>query len=141
MQELEHRSLALQSDIRIMNDEIIEGQDKLGVLLMGNPHISWWTGSLLDIHAARQLLPNQSATTLQVAGAMVAAIDWMIKNPEEGIHYPDTLPWEPIAKLAEPYWGGYHSVATTWHPNHLKISPFDKPKDNDWIFQNFLVGD
>ena len=140
MQELEHRSLALQSDIRIMNDEIIEGQDKLGVLLMGNPHISWWTGSLLDIHSARQLVPNQSATTLQVAGAMVAAIDWMIKNPEEGIHYPDTLPWEPITKLAEPYWGGYHSVATNWHPNHLKISPFDKPKDNDWIFQNFLVG-
>ena len=141
MQELEHRSLALQSDIRIMNNEIIEGQDKLGILLMGNPHISWWTGSLLDIHSARQLVPNQSATTLQVAGAIVAAIDWMIKNPEEGIHYPDTLPWEPITKLAELYWGGYHSVATNWHPNHLKISPFDKPKDNDWMFQNFLVSD
>jgi homospermidine synthase len=141
MQELEHRSLELQSEVRIMNDEIIDGQDKLGVLLMGNPHTSWWTGSLLDIHTSRDLIPNQSATTLQVAGAMVAAIDWMIKNPEEGIHYPDTLPWEPIAKFAEPYWGGYHSMATNWHPNNLKVSPFDKSTDTDWLFQNFIVND
>jgi homospermidine synthase len=141
IQELEHRSLALQSEIRIMNDEIIEGQDKLGVLIMGNSYTSWWSGSLLDIHSARQMIPNQSATTLQVAGAMIAAIQWMLQNPEEGIHYPDTLPWEPIIKIAEPYWGGYHSISTNWHPNHLKISPFEKPKDNDWTFQNFLVYD
>jgi homospermidine synthase len=32
-----------------MNDEIIKGEDRLGVLVMGHDFNSWWTGSLLDI--------------------------------------------------------------------------------------------
>ncbi len=31
---------------RIMNDEIVSGRDELGVLLMGHPYGSWWTGML-----------------------------------------------------------------------------------------------
>ncbi len=140
IQELEHRSLIMQNNVRIMNEDIIDGQDKLGVLIMGNPDISWWTGSLLSIQTARQILANHSPTTLQVAGSMIAAIEWMLKNPQEGIHYPETIPWEPILNAAEKYWGGYHSVATNWHPNNIKLSPFDEPKNEDWVFQNFLVG-
>ena len=67
LRELEHRNWDLTENQRIMNDEIIDGNDRLGVLLMGHPYKSWWTGSLLSIHDSRKLIPNQSATTVQVA--------------------------------------------------------------------------
>jgi homospermidine synthase len=66
LRELEHRNWDLTENQRIMNDEIIDGNDRLGVLLMGHPYKSWWTGSLLSIHDSRKLIPNQSATTVQV---------------------------------------------------------------------------
>jgi homospermidine synthase len=34
--------------------------------------LAWWIGSLLDIHEARQLVPHQNATTLQVAISITA---------------------------------------------------------------------
>jgi len=139
LHELEERSLKLQSSIRVMNDEITIGQDKLGVLIMGNPYISWWTGSLLDIATARSIVPNQSATTLQVAGAVLSAIRWMILNPQSGILYPDSMPYEPILKDAEYFWGGYHSIPTNWHPKKMRIHPFIDEGKNDWQFNNFLV--
>ena len=37
-----------------MSDEIIDGEDQLGVLLMGHDFKSWWCGSLLSIHDARK---------------------------------------------------------------------------------------
>jgi homospermidine synthase len=75
MVELEMRQWDLQSRKRILNDEIISGEDRLGVLLMGHPFKSWWTGSLLSIDKARELLPGQSATTLQVAISVVARLN------------------------------------------------------------------
>jgi homospermidine synthase len=55
----------LQSKKRIMCDDIVEGEDILGVLLMGNEKGSYWYGSKLSIEDARKLAPNNSATTLQ----------------------------------------------------------------------------
>ena len=41
MRELEMRQWNLQKKQRIMNEEIIDGEDRLGVLLMGHPYKSW----------------------------------------------------------------------------------------------------
>ena len=140
LHELEMRSLELQPDIRIMNDDIIGGQDILGVLLMGNPHMSWWTGSLLDIHEARRLVPHQNATTVQVAGGVFAGLLWMLKNTKEGLVYPDYLPHEDILKDAEKYWGGYYSTPTNWLPSQTLASPFDKhSSEMNWQFNEFMV--
>ncbi len=46
--ELRMRGWEMQPEQRILNDEIISGRDELGVLLMGHPYRSWWTGSLLS---------------------------------------------------------------------------------------------
>ena len=54
-----------------MMDEITSGIDELGVLLMGHGLTTYWTGSQLDIHEARKLVPGQNATTLQVAAAVL----------------------------------------------------------------------
>ena len=145
LKELEMRSWDLHKNQRIMNDEITEGDDRLGVLLMGHPYKSWWTGSLLNIHDSRKLIPGQSATTVQVSSAVYAAVAWAMKNPDKGLLVPDDLPWREVLGYAEKYWGGIHSQAADWDPLMNRKDLFegwnDKKVDrNDpWQFTNFLV--
>ena len=86
------------------------GIDELGVLLMGHGLTSWWTGSQLDIHETRQLVPGQNATTLQVAAAVLGGLVYMIGNPCKGILVPDELPHKEILDVAGPYLGPCPSV-------------------------------
>ena len=145
LHELEMRQFKLQEKQRIMSDEIIDGRDELGVLLMGHDFNSWWCGSILDIHEARRLIPHQQATTLQVAISVVAASIWMIKNPNKGFLLPDDLDHEEILKTSMPYIKPFISKAVDWTPLknlNTKFTKFDisRPKDEDiWQFTTFLV--
>ena len=145
MKELEMLNWQLHKDQRIMNDEITQGDDRLGVLLMGHPYKSWWTGSLLSIEQSRKLIPGQSATTVQVSSAVYAAVAWAMQNPNAGLLVPDELPWREVLGYAEKYWGGIHSEAADWDPlinrrdlfegwNNKKVD-----KSDPWQFSNFLV--
>jgi len=128
-----------------MSDEIIDGRDELGVLLMGHDFKSWWCGSLLDIHEARRLVPHQQATTLQVAISVVSAAIWMIKNPKKGFLLPDDINHEDILEVSIPYIKPFVSQAVDWTPLknlNTKFTKFDisKPKEEDvWQFTSFLV--
>ncbi len=143
--ELQMRQWDLQSQQRIMNNEITSGRDELGVLLMGHPYGAWWTGSRLSIDEARALVPNQSATTLQVAASVLAAVQWMIDEPEAGVCVPDDLPWEQVLKVARPYLGTFHSDASDWTPLASRVDPFrgwnarEWDETDPWQFTNFLV--
>lgn len=145
LHELEMRQFHLQEKQRIMNDEITDGADELGVLLMGHDFTSWWCGSLLSIHQARKLVPHQQATTLQVAISVVAAALWMIQNPRRGFCLPDDVDHGPILKMSLPYIRPFVSRAVDWTPlKHLntKFTKFDipRPKPEDvWQFTTFLV--
>jgi homospermidine synthase len=145
LHELEMRQFKLQEKQRIMSDEIIDGADELGVLLMGHDFNSWWCGSLLDIHTSRKLVPHQQATTMQVAISVVAAAIWMIKNPKKGFRMPDDVDHEEILKVAMPYIKPFVSKAVDWTPLknlNTKFTKFDmlRPKDEDvWQFTTFLV--
>ena len=145
MHELQMRQWNLTENQRIMNEEIIDGDDRLGVLLMGHPYKSWWTGSLLNIHQSRKLVPKQSATTVQVASAVYAAVAWAMANPNAGYLVPDDLPWREVLAFAEKYWGGYHSAAADWDPLMHRNDLFKgwnnrKYDESDpWQFSNFLV--
>ena len=145
LHELEMRQFKLQEKQRIMSDEIIDGRDELGVLLMGHDFNSWWCGSLLDIHEARRLVPHQQATTLQVAISVVAAAMWMIKNPEKGFLLPDDIDHEYILETAVPYISPFISIPVDWTPLknlNTEFTKFDisRPKDEDvWQFTTFLV--
>ncbi len=145
MHELEMHQWDLTKNQRIMNEEIIDGDDRLGVLLMGHPYKSWWTGSLLNIHDSRKLIPKQSATTVQVASAVYAAVAWAMANPNAGYRVPDELPWQEVLAYAEKYWGGYHSEAANWDPllhrNDLFKGWNNRKYDeaDPWQFSNFLV--
>ena len=110
------RNFQLQPKLRIMTDEISDGIDELGVLLMGHGLTTWWTGSQLDIHESRQLVPGQNATTLQVAAGVLSALVYMIGHPSEGILVPDDLPHKEILEIAAPYLGPCPSVRSSWTP-------------------------
>ena len=145
MRELEMRQWNLTENQRIMNEEIIDGDDRLGVLLMGHPYKSWWTGSLLNIHDSRKLIPKQSATTVQVASAVYAAVAWAMANPNAGYRVPDDLPWREVLGFAEKYWGGFYSEAADWDPLMHRNDLFKgwnnrKYDESDpWQFTNFLA--
>ena len=145
LRELEMRQFKLQEKQRIMSDEITDGRDELGVLLMGHDFKSWWCGSLLDIHTTRKLVPHQQATTLQVAISVVAAAIWMIKNPKRGFLLPDDIDHEEILKTSMPYISPFVSEPVDWTPLknlNTKFTKFDIPKPSEedvWQFTTFLV--
>lgn len=145
LQELRGNDYALQPRLRIMTDEITTGEDILGALLMGHPYKAWWTGSRLGIDAARRLVPHQNATTLQVAISVVAAVMWMIENPDRGLCVPEDLPYDYILRIANPYLGENLSLASDWTPlahaaNHFEgFNAPDLDLEDPWQFKNFLV--
>ncbi|MFM9132960.1 MAG: homospermidine synthase, partial [Actinomycetota bacterium] len=123
--ELLMRNYEMQPEQRILNDEIAQGEDQLGVLLMGHDYKAWWTGSVLDIHEARSKVPHQSATTLQVAASVMAAVKWMIAEPMQGVKVPDELPHEFVLEAAVPYLGTIWSDAVDWDPLRTRRDVFD----------------
>jgi homospermidine synthase len=145
MHELEMRQFELQERQRIMGDEIISGQDQLGVLLMGHPYTAWWTGSLLSIDETRALAPHQNATTLQVAASVLGALRWMIGDPHRGVRVPDELPWRTVMDVAYSYLGTCWSGAVDWDPLRTRARFFDDYNGraydlaDPWQFSNFLV--
>ena len=145
LNELRGNNYQLQSRNRILGDEITSGADTLGALIMGHPYQSWWVGSRLSIEESRRLVPNQNATTLQVAISVIAAAKWMMENPEQGICSPEDLPHEYILEISIPYFGEFISTPAEWTPlKHLKnffegFHKLDLDLQDPWQFKNFLV--
>jgi homospermidine synthase len=145
LHELTMRNFKLQPKLRIMADEITEGMDELGVLLMGHGLTTWWTGSQLDIHEARQHVPGQNATTLQVAASVLGAVAFLIRHPNKGILVPDDLPHREILDVAGPYLGPCPSVRSNWTPLESRSSLFAKwgapavEESELWQFASFAV--
>lgn len=147
LNELRGYNYKLQPKLRIMNDEITQGADILGALLMGHAFNSWWIGSDLGIDESRSLVPHQNATTMQVAISVVSCAHWMMENPESGVLVPDQLPHDYILDLAKPYLGKFISTRSDWTPlkgysNHFKgYNRPDFDAKDPWQFKNFLVKD
>lgn len=143
--ELEANQYEYPERQRILNDEIISGRDELGVLLMGHPYKSWWTGLQTTIEEARAVAPHQSATTVQVAASILGAIDWMMRSPRAGVRVPDELPWRDVLGVAAPYVGTTWSGPLDWDPVSTHADWFDQwsgrtlNHDDPWQFTNFLI--
>jgi len=145
LHELRMRNYKLQPTWRIMDDDIVSGKDELGCLLMGHDFKSWWIGSQLEIDDARQLIPGQNATTLQVAASVLGALIYMINHPSEGVLLPDQLPHEEIMEIAQPYLGPIYSEPVDWVPSNYRDVTFTQMPDypvadtDPWQFHRFLV--
>ncbi len=144
LHELKMRNFDPQPKERILNDEIIDGKDELGCLVMGHDFGAWWIGSLLNIHEARKLVPGQNATTVQVAISVVAAVIYAINHPNLGVCLPDDIDHTEILKITKPYLGEFVSKPTDWTPfsgpNTFLVFDNDKPNEQDmWQFSTLLV--
>lgn len=143
--ELEANQYTYPTRQRIMNNEIISGRDELGVLLMGHPYKSWWTGMQTSIDEARSVAPNQSATTVQVAASILGAVDWLMRSPRAGVRVPDEIPWRDVLAVAMPYVGTTWSGPLDWDPVSTHADWFDRwsgrelDHDDPWQFTNFLI--
>ena len=143
--ELQGAQYAYPQRQRIMNDDIIEGRDELGVLVMGHPYGAWWTGMRTTIDEARLVAPHQNATTVQVAASILGAVDWLLRAPREGVRVPDELPWRQVLAVATPYVGTTWSGRVEWDPVSTHADWFDRwsgrelDRDDPWQFTNFLV--
>jgi len=142
LHELAGRNWQIQPYKRVLKDEIEEGSDELGVLLMGHERGAYWYGSELSIEQARVQCPHNSATSLQVAAAVMAGVVWAMRNPRRGIVEPEDLPFDEILALCRPYLGEMVGVFTHWTPLDGRGRLFDEDLDRSdpWQFRNFRMG-
>ena len=141
LHELQGNAFEQQSRFRLMNDEIIDGIDELGVLLFGHANNAYWYGSQLSIEEARALAPNQNATALQVTSAVLAGMVWAIENPRRGIVEADELDHQRILSIMEPYLGPMVGAYTDWTPldGRGALFPEDIDPADPWQFRNVIV--
>lgn len=130
-----------QQNGRVIRDEIVSGMDELGVLLMGGDKGVYWYGSRLSIQQARQLLPYNNATSMQVAAGVLAGMVWALRNPEAGVVEPDDLDHALVLKIAQPYLGEVAGMYGDWTPLRDRDWPFSEELDRDdpWQFRNIRV--
>ena len=144
LHELRCRNYELHPKKRILTDEILEGRDLVGALIMGHRYQSWWTGSVLGINAARKQVPHVNATAVQVAAGVLTAVLWTIRNPRRGVCFPEELPHEEILRDGRRYLGRLVSQPSDWtplqrHRVYFSENPEAQPDHADpWQFSNFL---
>lgn len=141
LHELAGKNWQLQSRLRIIKDEIADGMDELGVLLMGNPKGVYWYGSRLPIQEARQLAPHCNATSLQVVAGVLAGMVWALRNPRAGVVEPDDLDYKMVLEIAGPYLGELVGIYGDWTPLLGRGALFkeDVDRDDPWQFENIRV--
>jgi len=126
---------------RIMREEIIHGMDELGVLLAGHKKNAYWYGSQLTIQEARQLVPHNSATSLQVTVAALGGLIWAMENPNRGIVEPDEMDFRRVLEICRPYLGLVVGEYTDWNPlvDRGRLFPEDLDEGDPWQFKNVRV--
>lgn len=135
------RNWAKPEESRIMMEDIVEGMDELGVLLMAPKPGAYWYGSQLTVADARRLAPRNNATSLQVAAGALGALIWAIENPERGLVEPEELDHERVLEVAAPYLQPVIGVYTDWTPLQDRGQLFEEDIDarDPWQFKNIRV--
>jgi homospermidine synthase len=130
-----------QTRQRVIKEEITDGIDELGVLLMGNERGVYWYGSRLSIKQARKLVPFNNATSLQVTIAVLAGMIWAMENPKRGIVEPEYMDSDRVVEIATPYLGEVVGVWGGWTPLQDRgiLFPEDMDTSDPWQFKNILV--
>lgn len=141
LHELAGRTWIPQENQRLMVEEVVDGVDELGVLLMGHPKGAYWYGSQLSTQEARELAPYNNATSLQVSSSVLAGMVWAIENPKAGLVEADQMDFERCIEVAYPYLGEVKGEYSDWTPLEGRDLLFkeDLDKTDPWQFKNFRV--
>lgn len=142
VREYQMKHFEMQPKVRLLNEEIVEGIDELGALLMGD-FGAYWYGSQLSIGEARQLLgPDYNATSIQIAAPVLAGAMWLIQHPNRGIVEPEDLDHDFVLNICRPYLGPVVGVHSDWTPLKHRNLLFPEPNldmSDPWQFENFRV--
>ncbi len=141
LHELAGRNWQPQTSNRLLMDDLVEGVDELGVLLLGHARTAYWYGSRLSLEQARALAPYNNATTLQTAAGVLAGVVWALNHPGRGIVEPDELDHEAVLAAAEPYLGEMVGVYGDWTPlsGRGRLFPEEMDGEDPWQFVNVRV--
>lgn len=139
--ELAGKNWQMQPEKRLMTDEIVEGMDELGVLLMGHAKGAYWYGSRLTIEEARRVVPHNNATSLQVTAAVLAGVIYAIENPRLGVVESDEIDHERALAICAPYLGEVVGAYSDWTPlqDRAVLFPEELDREDPWQFRNFRV--
>jgi homospermidine synthase len=139
LHELAGKNWRLQSHHRMLLEEITDGVDELGVLLLGHSRGAYWYGSQLSITEARRAAPHNNATSLPVAAGILAGMIWAIENPRAGIVEPEDMDFRRILEICRPYLGNVIGVYSDWTPLVDRERLFTEELDvtDPWQFKNF----
>ena len=132
----------IQPEAKILDEnEILSGEDDLGVLVYGHAKNALWYGSRLSIREARALAPYQNATGLQVTSAVLAGMVWALENPNAGIVETDEMDHARCLDIQRPYLGRIEAHYTDWTPISTRWPQFAEEIDeaDPWQFQNVLA--
>lgn len=141
LHEMVGHNFKMQDRTRLLRDDIADGFDELGVLLLGHKRGAYWYGSQLSIREARSLCPHNNATSLQVNAPALGAVIWAMRHPNEGIVEPDDIDYRSVLDIAMPYLGPVVGVYSDWTPleGRGELYPEDVDRDDPWQFKNFRV--
>jgi homospermidine synthase len=140
--ELAGKNWQLQPVQRILDEAAIDsGMDELGVLLLGHARGAYWYGSRLTIEQARELCPNNNATTLQTCAGVLSGVVWAMRHPQAGIVDPEEMDFRENMEVALPYMGEMVGIYGDWTPLEGRSQLFleDVDTDDPWQFKNILV--
>ena len=139
--ELAARNWRQQPEQRLLMEDIADGIDELGVLLMGHAKGAYWYGSQLSIHEARRLAPHNNATSVQVTSAALSGMIWAIRHPDAGIVEADEIDFREVLDIQRPYLGSVVGAYSNWTPldNRARLFAEDIDASDPWQFKNFRV--
>lgn len=142
VRELQQNHFQMQPKTRLLGQEIVDGIDELGALLMGDFGARWY-GSQLSVQEARRIMgPEYNATSPQIAAPVLAGVLWLIEHPDRGVVEPEDLDHEYILDICRPYLGPVVSVKSDWNPLQGRNAIFPEPNldmSDPWQFENFRV--
>src|SRR5215470_6566433 len=141
LHEMVGHNYTMQERTRLLRDDVAEGFDELGVLLLGHAKGAYWYGSQLTIQEARGLCAHNNATSLQVNAPALGAVIWAMRNPTAGIVEPDDIDFRTVLEVAMPYLDPVVGVYSDWTPlsERGKLYPEDVDSEDPWQFKNFRV--
>ena len=139
--ELVGRCFDPQPRQRILAQDIVGGQDELGVLLAGHPRGAFWFGSQLSIEEARAIVPHANATALQVAAGILGGMAAAVARPALGLVEPEALDFRLVLATARPYLGRLIGAWSDWTPltGRGRLFPETLDHSDPWRFDNVRV--
>jgi homospermidine synthase len=105
---------------RVLKDELTDGVDELGVLVMSGSGVALWLGSGLSIGRTRALTPLNNATSMQVVSSIVGGIKWMLDHPNEGVVESDEVDHVALIESVVHYWQPIQRRYTSWRPDSTR---------------------